>query len=139
MALPARGGKRGQGNGVRRGTGSGTFSVIRALIVAHIRPSVCRKVTLWCPLGSVDTWYTVHSPRGKRKKGNNAGHRGISLANEVAFEYGPWGVVTKSMQDHAAAATDTDPNVQYAYEDGIDGTEAKYVRPDYVTYPGPST
>ena len=26
------------------------------------------------------------------------------MANEVAFEYGPWGVVAKSMQDHAAAA-----------------------------------
>jgi hypothetical protein len=26
------------------------------------------------------------------------------VANEVAFEYGAWGAVTKSMQDHAAAA-----------------------------------
>jgi len=49
--------------------------------------------------------------------------------------------VTKSTQDHAAAATDTDPNVQYAYEDGVvgQGVEAKFIRPDYVTYPGPST
>jgi RHS repeat-associated protein len=61
------------------------------------------------------------------------------VANEVAFEYGPWGAVTKSMQDHDAAATATDPNVQYAYEDGIASNEAKYVRPDYVTYPGPSS
>ena len=51
------------------------------------------------------------------------------MANEVAFEYGAWGAVTKSMQDHAAAATSTDPNVQYAYEDGIASNEAKYVRP----------
>jgi hypothetical protein len=51
------------------------------------------------------------------------------VVNEVAFEYGAWGAVTKSMQDHAAAATSTDPNVQYAYEDGIASNEAKYVRP----------
>ncbi len=41
------------------------------------------------------------------------------------------------------AAAATDPNVQYAYEDGADpgsaDFEAKYVRPDCVTYPGPST
>jgi len=44
------------------------------------------------------------------------------------------------MQDHAAAATATDPNVQYAYEDGSGGADldANFVRPDYVTYPGPS-
>jgi hypothetical protein len=33
------------------------------------------------------------------------------------------------MQDHEAAAGSTDPNVQYAYEDGIASNEAKYVRP----------
>jgi len=61
--------------------------------------------------------------------------------NEVAFEYGPWGVVTKSMQNHEDEATSADPNVQYAYEDGSVGADldANYVRPDYVTYPGPST
>jgi len=55
------------------------------------------------------------------------------------FEYGAWGAVTKSMQDHEDEAGSTDPNVQYAYEDGIASNEAKYVRPDYVTYPGPTT
>jgi RHS repeat-associated protein len=30
------------------------------------------------------------------------------------------------------------PYVQYAYEDGIASNEAKFLRPDYVTYPGPS-
>jgi len=43
------------------------------------------------------------------------------------------------MQDHEAAAGSGDPNVQYAYEDGIAGNEAKYVRPASVTYPGPGT
>ena len=28
--------------------------------------------------------------------------------------------------------------MQYAYEDGIASNEAKYIRPAYVTYPGPS-
>jgi len=39
-------------------------------------------------------------------------------------------VVTKSMQAHTAAATSTDPNVQYAYEDGAGGADldANYVR-----------
>ena len=50
--------------------------------------------------------------------------------------------MTKSMQGHEAAATATDPNVEYAYEDGSDpgeeDYEAKYVRPASVTYPGPS-
>jgi len=43
------------------------------------------------------------------------------------------------MQDHAVAAGSGDPNVQYAYEDGIASNEAKYVRPASVTYPGPGT
>ena len=38
-----------------------------------------------------------------------------------------------------AAADSGDPNVQYAYEDGIVSTEAKFLRPNSVTYPGPST
>jgi len=44
------------------------------------------------------------------------------------------------MQDHTSTAT-TDPNVQYAYEDGASGADldANYVRPTSVTYPGPST
>ena len=64
---------------------------------------------------------------------------GSTKANEVAFEYGPWGAVTKSMQNHTTGTASGDPNVHYAYEDGIASNEAKYVRPDYVTYPGPST
>jgi len=47
-------------------------------------------------------------------------------------------MVTKSMQDHEAAAGSGDPNVQYAHEDGIASVEAKYIRPASVTYPGPS-
>jgi hypothetical protein len=67
---------------------------------------------------------------------------GLDLpASTLGGWMGPWGAVTKSMQDHAAAATATDPNVQYAYEDGSGGADldANFVRPDYVTYPGPST
>ena len=60
------------------------------------------------------------------------------MVNEVAFEYGPWGAVTKSTQNHATGTASGDPNVQYAYEDGIAGNEAKYVRQASVTYPGPS-
>ena len=63
---------------------------------------------------------------------------GSTKANEVAFEYGPWGAVTKSMQNHTTGTASGDPNVHYAYEDGIASNEAKYVRPAYVTYPGPS-
>jgi hypothetical protein len=46
--------------------------------------------------------------------------------------------VTKSTQNHATGTASGDPNVQYAYEDGIAGNEAKYVRPASVIYPGPS-
>jgi len=43
------------------------------------------------------------------------------------------------MQNHEDEATSTDPNVEYAYEDGIVSNEAKFLRPDSVTYPGPGT
>ena len=33
------------------------------------------------------------------------------------------------MQDHTGTATATDPNVEYAYGDGIASNEAKYVQP----------
>jgi len=63
------------------------------------------------------------------------------VVNEVAFEYGAWGAVTKSTQNHTTGTASGDPNVQYAYEDGSGGADldANYVRTDYVTYPGPGT
>jgi hypothetical protein len=62
------------------------------------------------------------------------------VANEVAFEYGAWGAVTKSMQNHEDEAGSTDPNVTYTYENWAgEGVEAKYLRQASVTYPGPST
>ena len=42
------------------------------------------------------------------------------------------------IQGLGISATSTDPNVQYAHEDGIASNEAKYVRQASVTYPGPS-
>ena len=73
-----------------------------------------------------------HDDFGRIDKVTSYSDTGSTKANEAAFEYGPWGAVTKSMQDHDAAATATDPNVQYAYEDGIASNEAKYVRADSV-------
>ena len=49
--------------------------------------------------------------------------------------------MTKSTQNHTTGTASTDPNVQYAYEDGSGGADldANYVRRNSVTYPGPST
>jgi RHS repeat-associated protein len=55
--------------------------------------------------------------------------------NGVKFTYDAWGNVSKTNQDHAGAADDNDPSVQYAYEDDPTDNKAKYVRLDYVTYP----
>ena len=62
-----------------------------------------------------------------------------TVANEVAFDFGDWGVVTESKQNHEDEVDDSEPSVEYAYEDAVASYEAKYVRLDYVTYPGPST
>jgi len=83
--------------------------------------------------------FSCRRERKTGKIGNGAGQSASSLVNEVAFAYGAWGVVTKSTQNHTTGTASTDPNVQYAYEDGIVSNEAKYIRPASVTYPGPST
>jgi len=82
---------------------------------------------------------------GRKTKVTSYSDTGSTVANEVAFEYGPWGAVTKSMQDHVAAATDTDPNVQYAYEDENLGTPYRLncsreaVRPRWTAPPATRT
>jgi RHS repeat-associated protein len=58
-----------------------------------------------------------------------------TVVNEVKVTYGAWGNVTKSEQDHAGAAGPGDPDIQYVYDDGASGGDAKYVRLDTVTYP----
>jgi len=57
----------------------------------------------------------------------------------VLFTFDGWGGVAKSNQDHAAAADSGDPAVEYTYDDGASGSEAKYVRLSKVKYPGPAT
>jgi len=98
----------------------------------------------WLPL-SVDATirrigYTYDNFGRTTKVTSYSDTGGSTVINEVAFEYGAWGVVTKSIQDHYGATAATDPNVQYAYEDGSGGADldANFVRVDYVTYPGPT-
>jgi YD repeat-containing protein len=60
---------------------------------------------------------------------------GGNIVNQIKYTFDGWGNVVKSEQAHDGAVTTGTPAVQYAYEDGADGSVAKYVRLDYVTYP----
>ncbi len=66
------------------------------------------------------------------RSGSNSGS---TIVNDVLTVYDGWGNVAASYQDHAGAATTSDPGVVYHYADGASGDEAGYVRLDQVTYP----
>jgi len=62
------------------------------------------------------------------------------ILSQVKFHYDSWGNVSRAYQSHAGTVDDDGvgddtPCVQYVFDDGAVGNEAKYVRLSSVTYP----
>ena len=60
---------------------------------------------------------------------------GGNIVNEVASAYGGWGNVVAEWQSHDGPVTEFTPVVEYVFEDGATGGEARYVRFAAVIYP----
>ena len=56
------------------------------------------------------------------RSGSNSGS---TIVNDILYAYDGWGNVAASYQDHAGAATTSDPGVVYHYADDASGEEAR--------------